>query len=327
MVDPYDGAGDIGRRLIRAIGDPEERFREDGLRPVRACRFAAQLGFQVDSPTLEAIGRTLDVVRGVSAERIRDELTKILQSPVPSIGLDLMGRTGILGVIAPELCEGIGVAQGDLHCHDVFTHGLRACDAAPRGSLELRLAALLHDVGKPRARGVDPAGRPTFYGHEKISGRIALDILERLRFPTLVIRTVAHLVEQHMFNYQEEWSDAAVRRLIARVGEDAIDDIVALRRADQAGMCDGNSAVFPDGLARFAARVQAVREGDRAFTVRELAVDGSDIMGRLGIAPGPAVGTILGALLQAVLEDPALNERERLLEIAGRFYRERMGGA
>jgi tRNA nucleotidyltransferase (CCA-adding enzyme) len=326
MVDPYDGAADIGRRLIRAIGDPLARFREDGLRPLRACRFAAQLGFQVDVPTREAIPLALDVLRGVSAERVRDELTKILLAPLPSVGLEIMRETGILTVELPELCEGIGVAQGDLHCWDVFTHGLRACDAAPRESLELRLAALLHDVGKPRVRGADPAGRPTFHGHEKLSAQIAAEVLQRLRFPNDVTRRVAHLVGQHMFNYQDEWSDAAVRRLIARVGEDAIDDIVALRRADQAGMCPGNSTAFPEGLSRFAARVQAVREGGRAFTVRELAVDGSDLMTRLGIAPGPAVGTLLSALLQAVLDDPGMNEKEKLLDIAGRFYRERMGG-
>ena len=331
MEDPHGGARDLANRLIRAIGVPEERFREDGLRPLRACRFAAQLGFSVDSETLLAIPRTLDVVAGVSAERVRDEVLKILASPVPSVGLELMRGTGILGVVLPELCEGVGVAQGDLHCYDVFTHSLRACDAAPAGpvgpaAVELRLAALLHDVGKPRALRMDEGGRPTFHGHEKLSRDLASSILQRLRLPTAVVRRVAHLVEHHMFNYQEEWSDAAVRRFIARVGEDAIDGLFALRRADQIGMCAENADVFPKGLSLLAERVRAVREGDRAFSVRELAVDGSDVMTRLGIGPGPAIGTILAALLQAVLEDPALNEKEKLLNIAGRFYRERMGG-
>jgi tRNA nucleotidyltransferase/poly(A) polymerase len=344
MEDPHGGARDLANRLIRAIGVPEERFREDGLRPLRACRFAAQLGFSVDSETLLAIPRTLDVVAGVSAERVRDEVLKILASPVPSVGLELMRGTGILGVVLPELCEGVGVAQGDLHCYDVFTHSLRACDAAPAGpvgpaaalgapagpvgpaAVELRLAALLHDVGKPRALRMDEGGRPTFHGHEKLSRDLASSILQRLRLPTAVVRRVAHLVEHHMFNYQEEWSDAAVRRFIARVGEDAIDDLLALRRADQIGMCAENADVFPKGLSLLAERLRAVREGDRAFSVRELAVDGSDVMTRLGIGPGPAIGTILAALLQAVLEDPALNEKEKLLVIAGRFYRERMGG-
>jgi hypothetical protein len=197
--------------------------------------------------------------------------------------------------------------------------------------VELRLAALLHDAGKPRALRMDEAGRPTFHGHEKLSRDLASSILLRLRLPTAVVRRVAHLVEHHMFNYQEEWSDAAVRRFIARVGENAIDDLLALRRADQIGMCAQNAEAFPRGLSQglslLAARVRAVREGDRAFSVRELAANGSDVMTRLGIAAGPAVGTILAALLQAVLEDPTLNEKERLLDIAERFYRERMGGA
>jgi len=327
MEDPHGGARDLSRRLIRAIGDPEERFREDGLRPLRACRFAAQLGFTVDGDTLRAIPRTLDAVAGVSAERVRDEILKILESPVPSVALELMRETGILGIVLPELCEGIGVVQGELHCYDVFTHSLRACDAAPRSSLELRLAALLHDVGKPRALRVEESGRPTFHGHESLSRDLAAAALQRLRLPTAVTRRVAHLVEHHMFNYQEEWSDAAVRRFVARVGENAIDDLFALRRADQIGMCAENANAFPQGLALLADRVRAVREGDRAFTVRELAVDGADIMSHLGIGPGPKVGAILAALLQAVLDDPAQNDRERLLEIARRFYGERMGGA
>ena len=327
MEDPHGGARDLSRRLIRAIGDPEERFREDGLRPLRACRFAAQLGFTVDGDTLRAISLTLDVVAGVSAERVRDEILKILESPVPSVALELMRETGILAIVLSELCEGIGVVQGELHCYDVFTHSLRACDAAPRSSVEVRLAALLHDVGKPRALRVDESGRPAFHGHEKLSRDLAAAALQRLRLPIAVIRRVAHLVEHHMFNYQEEWSDAAVRRFVARVGEDAIDDLFALRRADQIGMCAENANVFPQGLALLADRVRAVREGDRAFTVGQLAVDGADIMSHLGIGPGPTVGAILAALLQAVLDDPAQNERERLLEIARRFYGERMGGA
>jgi len=327
MEDPHGGARDLSRRLIRAIGDPEERFREDGLRPLRACRFAAQLGFTVDGDTLRAISLTLDVVAEVSAERVRDEILKILESPVPSVALELMRETGILAIVLSELCEGIGVVQGELHCYDVFTHSLRACDAAPRSSVEVRLAALLHDVGKPRALRVDESGRPAFHGHEKLSRDLAAAALQRLRLPIAVIRRVAHLVEHHMFNYQEEWSDAAVRRFVARVGEDAIDDLFALRRADQIGMCAENANMFPQGLALLADRVRAVREGDRAFTVGELAVDGADIMSHLGIGPGPTVGAILAALLQAVLDDPAQNERERLLEIARRFYGERMGGA
>ena len=209
----------------------------------------------------------------------------------------------------------------------MFCHSLYACDAAPRESPALRLAALLHDVGKPRTAGQRARRAPTFYGHEKVSAEMTRDILERLKLPNAVIKDVSHLVAHHMFNYQEEWSDAAVRRLIARVGEGSIRDIIALRRADQVGMCPENAEHFPQGLSEFAARVAEVMESGRAFTLSKLAIDGNDIMRELGLAPGPQVGIILDELLQSVLEDPRLNEREKLLEIARKLSAERLGGA
>jgi tRNA nucleotidyltransferase (CCA-adding enzyme) len=324
LEDPHAGRADLAARLIRAIGNPDERFREDGLRPLRACRFAAQLGFTIEERTKKAIPRALDVTARVSAERIRDELIKILGSPRPSDGFRLMHGAGLLALILPELAAGEGVTQGDLHCWDVLTHSLMSCDAAPRGDLVLRLAALLHDVGKPPTAAAAPDDRPTFHGHERRSSEIAMAVLDRLRFPAAVIRDVAHLVVEHMFNYTEEWSDAAVRRLIARVGEQYIDALIALRRADHAGMCPGNADAYPQGLALFARRVRDVLEGAKALVLRDLAVDGKDVMERLKIRAGPAVGKVLGELLEAVLDDPVLNERERLLEIAERLYRERI---
>jgi tRNA nucleotidyltransferase (CCA-adding enzyme) len=324
LEDPHHGREDLAAKVIRAIGNPDDRFREDGLRPLRACRFAAQLGFTVEPATKAAIPRALDVAALVSAERVRDEIVKILGSPVPSVGFWLMHETGLLALVLPELTACDGVAQGDLHCWDVLTHSLMSCDAAPRDDLVLRLAALLHDVGKPRTMAAGPGGRPTFHGHELLSRSIAAAVLERLRFPTAVTQAVAHLIGEHMFNYTEEWSDAAVRRLVARIGEEHIDSLIALRRADHAGMCPGNADAYPQGLALFAGRVRDVLGGAKALTVRELAVDGTDVMERLGIRPGPAVGVVLAQLLEAVLDDPALNERERLLEIAERVYRERV---
>jgi len=324
MNDPHGGRKDLADRVIRAIGDPSERFREDGLRPLRACRFAAQLSFTVEERTRTAIPGALDVLAKVSAERVRDEILKTLEAPLPSTGLAMMRETGVLGVVLPELLEGVGVAQGSLHCYDVFTHSVYSCDAAPHSSIELRLAALLHDVGKPRVLQVDTDGRPTFHAHEHVSEEMTEQILLRLKLPTAVVKRVSRLVANHMFNYQQEWTDAAVRRLIARVGEENIDDIIALRRADQIGMCRGNEAVFPEGLARFAERVRKVLEGRRAFKVRDLAARGDDVMEALKLPPGPTVGLILEQLLQAVLEDPALNEREMLLRIAERIYKDRI---
>ena len=324
MNDPHGGKQDLARKVIRAIGDPAERFREDGLRPLRACRFAAQLSFTIDEATKAAIPGCLEILAKVSAERVRDEILKTLQAPLPSVGLLLMKETGILGIVLPEILEGVGVAQGSFHCYDVFTHALYACDAAPRESLLLRLAALLHDIGKPRTLATGPDGRPTFYTHEQLSAQMTTDILTRLKLPNAVVKDVTHLVANHMFNYLEEWSDAAVRRLIARVGEARIKDIIALRRADQIGMCRENEKVFPEGLARFAQRVSDVLDAGRAFSVRQLAVNGSDIMERLKLPPGPRVGIILEELLKSVLEDPALNEKETLLGIAEKMFRERL---
>jgi tRNA nucleotidyltransferase/poly(A) polymerase len=188
------------------------------------------------------------------------------------------------------------------------------------------LAALLHDIGKPRTRIVGFDGRPTFYSHEKVSTEMTEQILMRLKLPLTVVKDVKHLVAHHMFNYNDEWSDAAVRRLIARVGEEKIDDLMALRRADQIGMCKENASAFPQGLADFASRVHSVMQSARAFSIPQLAVDGNDLMKALALQPGPKVGIILRELLQAVLEDPGLNEREKLLEIAARLHSERLRG-
>jgi tRNA nucleotidyltransferase (CCA-adding enzyme) len=324
VADPHEGRHDLRAGIIRAIGDPSERFREDGLRPLRACRFAAQLGFTVEERTRLAIPGSLDILSMVSAERVRDEILKILEASVPSVGFLLMRDTGILGVVLAELLEGEGIPQGSFHCHDVFHHSLYACDASPRESVALRLAALFHDVGKPRTRGNGDDGRPTFYGHEKVSAEMTHEILLRLKLPNATIKEVSHLVAHHMFNYQEEWSDAAVRRLIARVGEGSINDIIALRRADQLGICPENAQHFPVALAEFAARVSTVLEAGRAFTVSKLAVDGDDIMKDAGLKAGPQIGIILNELLQSVLEDPALNEREKLLDIARKLVKERL---
>jgi tRNA nucleotidyltransferase (CCA-adding enzyme) len=322
--DPQDGRKDLRAGIIRAIGDPGARFHEDGLRPLRACRFASQFSFVIEDATKTAIRGALEVTAAVSMERVRDEILKIIESPSPSVGFFLMKETGLLDIVLPELVEGEGVTQGDLHCYDVLTHSLYACDAAPAANTIVRLAALLHDVAKPSLRNVDEKGRITFYTHEKLGSERAEAILLKLKFPNSTIDKVRHLVAHHMFNYQDEWSDAAVRRLISRVGEENIDDLIALRRADQIGMCRENADRFPDALSRFAARVDAVRSGERAFTVKQLAVNGEDIMERLSIRPGPVIGVILSELLTAVLDDPALNKKEKLLEIASKLYDQRM---
>ena len=321
--DPHHGLRDLGAEVIRCIGDPGERFGEDGVRPLRACRFAAQLGFRVDGATLDAIGGSLGTVAQVSAERIRDELGKLLVSERPSVGLSLMEETGLGELLLPELHRCAGIAQPEMHCFDVLTHSLMSCDAATP-ELHLRLAALLHDVGKATTVAADEAGRPTFHGHERESARMAHELMSRLRFSNAQRDRVVHLVRHHMFNYDASWSDAAVRRFLARVGAGSVSDLLALRRADQIGHC-GQRGVSGN-LVELQRRIERVQEQGAALTVSDLAIDGSELMRELGITPGPAVGIILRELLETVVADPALNTAPRLLEIAANFYRERLAG-
>ena len=322
LLDPHDGRGDLHRRLIRAIGDPLERFREDGLRPVRACRFAAQFRFEIEPATFAAIPECLDTVRKVSCERIREELLRLLAAPQPSLGFHLMASCGLLALLLPELAAGAGVQQKALHCFDVLEHSLRSCDAAAPENLPVRLAALLHDIGKPGASRREEDGTRSFHGHEKLSAELAVGLLTRLRFSNQLIHKTRHLVLHHMFNYTGQWSDAAVRRFIARVGEEHIPDLLALRRADQVGTC-GDSSPCAE-LATFSRRLEDVLAAARALTLKDLAVDGRDVMGALRLPPGPHIGVLLGELLECVLEDPELNIKESLLAIAGRVYEERL---
>jgi poly(A) polymerase/tRNA nucleotidyltransferase (CCA-adding enzyme) len=329
LLDPHGGRRDLRRGILRAIGQPLERFMEDGLRPVRACRFAAQFGFAIEPETFAAIPRSLDTVRKVSSERIREELVRLLAAPEPSIGFRLLHRSGLLALLLPELEAGSGVEQRGrqpgtpaLHCFDVLEHSLRSCDAAPPDNLVVRLAALLHDIGKPVTLERTESGDLKFHGHELASTELAEGLLRRLRFSNEIIRRTCHLVRHHMFNYTEQWSDAAVRRLAARVGEDNLPDLLALRRADQIGTC-GDASPSPS-LAAFEKRLEQVLAGSHALSLKDLAVDGEEIMSALGLPPGPQIGVILSQLLESVLADPALNEREKLLEIARRFYAQRL---
>ena len=319
LVDLFGGVDDFERGVVRAVGDAEERFREDGLRPLRAVRLAARFGFEVDAETLEAVPEVLDRVRMVAAERVRDEFVKMLATAAkPSYGLDLMRETGLLELFIPELLEGYAVTQNEFHAYDVYTHALYSCDAAPANKPLVRLAALLHDVGKPRTRVVRE-GRVTFYNHQAVSRRMARHIMNRLRFSRKERDHVLHLIYYHMFGYTPSWTDAAVRRLIRKVGRENIADLFDLRIADWFG--NGTNYGFPAYLRALERRVNDAIAREEAFTEKDLAVDGNDVMGELGIRPGPEVGKVLSYLLERVLEDQSLNERERLLGLV----RERFG--
>ncbi len=315
LLDPHGGIADLGARVIRTVGSPLSRFGEDGLRPLRAIRFAAKLGFDVDPDTLAAIPACVDKFRLVSVERVREELEKILVSPKPSAGILLLETTGLLSEILPELAACRGVTQKGLHAFDVLDHSLLACDVI-EPELPLRLAALLHDVGKPGTKRLGDDGVATFHRHEAESSAMSESILKRLRFPNDIIGDVTHLIAQHMWNYEETWNDSAVRRFVVRVGKDYVGRLFALRLADS----HAHQGVRPDprSLEPFRKRIEAILVAEEALSIKDLAVTGNDLAG-IGIPKGPAMGAILKELFETVLDDPTLNEKARLLDIAAKL--------
>jgi putative nucleotidyltransferase with HDIG domain len=308
LVDPYDGLADLADRRLRAVGEPAARFEEDALRMVRAVRLAAALDFELEPATLAAIRDRADLVRHLSGERIAAELEKLLAAPRPSVGLDLMADTGLLAVISPELGLQRGITQNKIVGEDLWDHTLRTVDAAPVDRPVVRLAALLHDIGKPAT-----ASDGRFVGHETVGAELARDLLHRLRFPRATQDRVVLLVRQHMFDYQGTWSDAAVRRFIMRVGSHGIDELFALRAADNVG---SGIPADSNGLEELRRRVHDQLEAEVVLDRADLAVNGDDLIAQLGLATGPTLGRILDSLLDRVIADPDLNDRPTLLMLA-----------
>lgn len=319
LVDPFDGIGDLRRGVLRAVGDPAERFAEDALRMVRAVRFATRLGLELDAATGAAIMDRAAETASLSGERIRDELLRMLgaappASP-PSAALSLMERVGLLAVLLPELVALRGIPQAKALRGDALDHSLRTADALPADRPLLRLAGLLHDLGKATT-----LADGHFIGHEVEGAAMADGVLQRLRLPRADTARIVRLVRQHMFAYTPDWTDAAVRRFVRRVGADLLDDLFALRAADNAASGAREPAI--GGIVELRERVSEVLARD-ALEQGQLAVDGHDLVTVLGIAPGPQVGELLSRLLEAVLDDPSQNTRERLLSLARDWQVER----
>jgi tRNA nucleotidyltransferase (CCA-adding enzyme) len=313
IIDPHSGFEDLKWRRLRAVGDPKLRFGEDGLRVLRAARFAASLEYDIEPETLLAIRPSLASYRKVSPERIRDEWSKSLRARQPSRAFQVMLEHGMLEITAPELVAMSGCEQNRHHAYDVWTHTMHVMDATARDQHDLRLAALLHDIGKPRVRATHPTtGDFTFYHHEQAGGKIADDLLRRLRYSNEIRERVTALVRHHLVVYDASWTDAAVRRWLRRVSPELWRDVLALAHADVHGKGrDVSDEVLR--LEQLEGHAERLLAEGAAFSIRDLALSGNDLITALGITPGPLVGKLLRQLLEDVTERPFDNQRERLL--------------
>ncbi len=311
VIDPYGGRRDLKEKIIRAVGDPEARFGEDALRLMRAVRFAVDLGFEIELNTRRAIEKLAGGLESVAKERIQGELSKILMAPDAARGVMLLEELDLLRYVLPELREGLGVGQNLHHIYSVFEHNIRALDYTARQgySLEVRMAALLHDVGKPRSKAGDGV-KSTFYQHEYIGARMALRALDRLRYPKDFVEAVAHLVRSHMFYYNVgDVSERGVRRFLARVGPETVPDLLKVREADRIG--SGVPKAVPYKARHLMFMIEKVKNDP--ISPKMLKVTGDDVMAALALPQSPRVGWILAALLEEVLDDPAKNDREALM--------------
>lgn len=340
IVDPFKGKKDIKNRIIRTVGNPHERFMEDGLRPIRALRFASKLGFKIETSTYEEIGNqeVQTKIKSISIERFRDEFEKIMKSPKPSVGLKLMEETGILDLFIPEFKICRNCIQSDyrsFHKFDVLDHMFYACDGAPKDKLNVRLAALFHDIGKPAAKSIKVESifhtesqsykdieTVTFFNHESYSEKITKDIMTRLKFSNEQINNVTHLVKEHMFHYEHNWTEAAVRRFIIRAKQECLEDLFDLRMADMYGMWNQPVEIkYSESielLLELKERIKKELEKENALSLKDLKINGKDLID-LGFEPGKQLGVILEDLLNSVLEDPELNVKEKLLQIANSY--------
>ena len=326
LIDPFGGVRDLRARVLRTVGTAADRFGEDGLRVLRAARFVATLGFELEADTERSIPGALGSFAKVSPERVREEWLRTLGAELPSRGFEVMLRTGILGVTCPELVEQHGCEQNRYHAYDVWTHSLQCMDACSRGAVH-RLAGLLHDLGKPRTRAMsDKTQDYTFYNHEAVGAGMAEVWLKRYRFSNEQCERVVHLVRHHLICYSEDWSDGAVRRFVRRVGPANIDDLLELGRADALAKGRPVEAELA-ALERLRERIEQAAEQGVALGTRDLAIDGGDVMQRLGCRPGPIIGRVLEALLQRVLDAPELNERDALLALVDELGKQELARA
>lgn len=316
IIDLFDGQKDLKDKLIRAVGDADDRFNEDALRMMRSIRFAVELNFSIEEKTLKAIKKNAKNLHHISRERIKDEFKKIILSLHPAQGVEMLRTSGLLFEFIPELQGAVGVEQGYHHFDGpyrmVYDHLVASLEKCPSLKLEVRLASLFHDIGKPKTKG-GSGKEATFYNHQYAGAKITRGILTRLRFSRAVTDKVVLLVRNHMFYYNvDEVGEAGVRRVIRNVGLENINDLIDVRIADRLG--SGVAKAIPYKLRHFKYMVEKVSED--AISVKQLKVDGNDLIKELGIPPGPKIGAILDVLLAKVIDSPKFNNREGLLKMA-----------
>lgn len=325
IIDYHDGLKDLKKKIIRAIGDPCQRFEEDGLRTMRACRFVSKLDFELEEKTFLAMIEKKDNIKNVSYERIRDELYKLIKGKAPRKGLELLYNSQIMPIILPEISSLKGIKQGGMHKEDVFNHTLSCIEAANNLDfpLSIRIAALFHDVGKKDTQKLDinkysPTNEESFsfHSHEIIGYNITKKVLRKLKDSNENINFISNLVKNHMFYYTPDWTDGAVKRFINRVGKDSIHSLFQLRMCDQmaiSGQCNWNT------VSELEDRIKKIIKSNEALSVKDLKINGKDLMD-LNIPKGPIFSNILNYLLNTVLDDPNQNNKETLKVIALNYY-------
>lgn len=334
IVDLFNGLEDLQNKIIRAVGDPIERFTEDGLRCLRACRLASVYGFEIEEQTFEAISKTLDIANQISKERVNDEFMKlILKSPKPSTGIELMRKSGLLDLYIPELSKTKGVQQEQHGDQDVYDHLLATVDVAPP---EVRLAGLFHDIGKATTH---KDGH--FYGHDREGAKMTKEIMTRLKFSNSEIEDTVNLVRWHMFflpqsainhentdeenkesrneSFKKGWSDNAIRRMIIRVGgHEQIDNLIKLRIADAAS--NPKSDFNPNDIEILSNRIADIRQKESLMSIADLEINGKDLI-KLGFKEGPEMKKVLNDILEKVVDDIELNKKDKLIEIAKTYLK------
>ncbi len=310
LIDPFGGQEDLKNKIIRAVGNPEDRFGEDALRMMRAVRFATTLNFKIEEKTSEAIKKNSSWLQVISKERIRDEFLKIIMSPHPSSGVELLRQTGLLKFVIPELEEGWGVSQNKHHIYECYEHYLRSLDYAAKRNFNqnVRLAAFFHDIGKPKVKqGEGPDA--TFYGHEIIGAKMTFQILNRLKFSRKEIEKITKLVRYHLFYYNpEEVGESSVRRLVRQVEPENMEELLEVRMADRIG--SGVPKAEPYKLRHLKYVIERVSQDP--ISAKMLKVNGNDVMKILNIPSCPKIGQILDVLLSYVLSNPKKNKKEFL---------------